>query len=363
MKRILQSLKKYFQKIFSNKRIKVLLPYLLIIGVILISLFSFTILLLSRPIKLENNTKEIVIPKGSSLLKIADILKKQKIIDNKRTFVLATKLMLKGKSLKAGHFYLDNVKGYRSLIKALSNSQNYSLRITIPEGYRSRDIAKLLSSKLNFSYTDFMKKVNSKEYAEQLGIKSPNLEGYLFPDTYNFSESDSVEVVARKMVSHFIEMINDSIRKGIEKSGKNLHEILTLASIVEGECIVDEERPLVASVYVNRLKKGMRLESDPSIQYIIPDGPRRLLNKDLNIHSPYNTYMYRGLPPGPVNNPGIKSIIAALWPAKTDYLYMVANGDGSHTFTSNYRDFLRAKRRFQRIRRKVASELNGGKSN
>lgn len=363
MKRILQSLKGYFQKIFSNKRIKVLLPYLLIIGVIVISLFSFTILLLSQPIKLEDSQKEIVIPKGSSLLKIADILEKRKIVDNKRTFVLATKLMLKGKSLKAGSFYLNNVKGYRSLISTLSNSQQHSFRITIPEGYQSKEIAQLLSLKLNCSYDDFMEKVKDKRFAEQLGIESPDLEGYLFPDTYHFSESDSVEVIIGKMVFHFIEMINDSIREGIEKSGKNLHEVLTLASIVEGECIVDGERPLVASVYINRLKKGIRLESDPTIQYIIPDSPRRLLNKDLNIRSPYNTYRYRGLPPGPINNPGIKSIVAAVWPAETDYLYMVANGDGTHTFTNNYSDFLRAKRKFQKLRRRVASELKKEKNN
>ena len=128
------------------------------------------------------------------------------------------------------------------------------------------------------------------------------------------------------------------------------HQVLTLASIIEGEAVLDHERSIVSALYHNRLRSRMRLQADPTIQYIIPDGPRRLFSADLEIESPFNTYIVWGLPPGPVNNPGLKSILAALYPAQVDYLYMVANGDGSHTFSRTMDEHLRAKRRFDRIR-------------
>jgi UPF0755 protein len=132
-----------------------------------------------------------------------------------------------------------------------------------------------------------------------------------------------------------------------------MHDILTIASIIEGEVIVDAERPIVASVYYNRLRKRIRLQADPTIQYIIPGAPRRLLIKDLEIDSPYNTYVYYGLPPGPINNPGKASIMAAIYPANTKYLYFVAKGDGSHVFSKTLSEHNRAKASFDKIRREV----------
>ena len=126
---------------------------------------------------------------------------------------------------------------------------------------------------------------------------------------------------------------------------------MTLASIIEGEAIYDSERAKISAVYHNRLKIGMKLQADPTIQYIIPDSPRRLLNKDLKIRSPYNTYLNRGLPPGPINSPGKSSILAALYPEKNDFLYFVATGDGYHTFTTNEKDHNKAKRKLQKLRR------------
>jgi UPF0755 protein len=129
------------------------------------------------------------------------------------------------------------------------------------------------------------------------------------------------------------------------------HEIVTLASIIEGEAIYDKERSIISGVYHNRLNIGMRLQADPTIQYIIEDGPRRLLNRDLKVKSPYNTYLHEGLPPGPINSPGEESLVAALYPEKNEYLFFVARGDGYHTFTSNEHDHNKEKRKFQKIRR------------
>ena len=137
------------------------------------------------------------------------------------------------------------------------------------------------------------------------------------------------------------------------------HEIVTLASIIEGEAIYDSERPIISAVYHNRLNIGMKLQADPTVQYIIKDGPRRLLNKDLKINSPYNTYLNKGLPPGPINSPGRKSLHAALYPHDNEYLYFVAKGDGYHTFSKNEKDHEKAKKNFQKVRRKVQRKKAG----
>lgn len=331
--------------------------YLAIAVVLLAIIYTLRLAIIYTPVTIPTEKMKISIPRGSNLNQIAEQLTEQGIIKNQKSFVLAAHLMLKNRTLKAGFFNLQNVHNYRSLLKTLSTSQNHALKITIPEGYHSRQVAALLAQQLNFEAADFLKLIDDATVLEELQIESPSLEGYLFPETYYFNDSDQPIDVIRRMVALFHEMVNDSIRQAIQASGRTLHEVLTLASIVEGECMLDRERPLVASVYVNRLKKRMRLESDPTVQYIIPDGPRRLLKEDLKIKSPYNTYRNWGLPPGPINNPGIASIRAATWPAETDYLYMVAVGDGTHSFHDNYNSFLRAKRRFQRVRREVARNL------
>ena len=326
---------------------------ILIVGIVMIS-FRFTIL--STPVRIKANTQRFTIPRGIGLSQIASSLEEKKIITAKNTFILAAHLMSKNRSLKAGVFDLEQAKDYRSLVNILANSQAHSIRITIPEGYQTKQIAALLANQLSFTAEEFMQYLNDKTLLQQLGIQSPSLEGYLFPDTYDFIDMDDPPTVIRRMVNHFFQIIDDSLLNEITASKRSLHAVLTLASIIEGECLVDEERPIVASVYLNRLRRRMRLESDPTIQYILPDGPRRLLNSDIEIDSPYNTYRRRGLPPGPINNPGLKSILAAVRPANTNYLYMVAVGDGTHSFTHDYDEFLKAKRHFQRIRRKIALE-------
>jgi len=152
------------------------------------------------------------------------------------------------------------------------------------------------------------------------------------------------------LIHEFRRNVTDSLERQISEKGWTLHQIITLASIIEGEAMVDSERAIVSAVYHNRLKSGILLQADPTIQYIIPDGPRRLLNKDLAIDSPYNTYRYIGLPPGPVNNPGIKSILAALNPAAVEYIFFVAKGDGTHIFSKTLNQHLNAKSKFDAYR-------------
>ena len=308
--------------------------------------------ILATPLNQRNSKMIVSILPGASLYEIAAQLEHQNIIDNQVRFTLAARMMLKGKSMRAGRFNLKRAANYYELIKTLCDWDIETVRVTIPEGLRAREIALLLQKRIGVSADGFVQKAMDRNFTHEMGIEADNLEGYLFPDSYDFLEGDSPEYIIHRMVSRFKEVVNDSVRAEIRQTGRSLHEIIILASIVEGECQVNFERPIVASLYYNRLRKRMRLESCPTIQYIIPDSPRRILRTDLKINSPYNTYQHYGLPPGPVSNPGWKSIRATIRPAKTKYLFMVANGDSTHThtFSINYDDHLTAKKKLQKQR-------------
>ncbi len=303
--------------------------------------------ILATPLTRRNANMIVTIQPGASLQEIAAQLATQSIIDDPDRFKLAARMMLKGKAMRAGRFNLKRAANYYELIRTLCDWDIETVRITIPEGLRAYEIARLLEKRLGVSAAGFMQKAMDPNFTHELGIAASTLEGYLYPDTYDLLEGDSPEYVIRRLVGRFKEVVNDSVRADIRRTGYSLHQIIILASIVEGECQVNFERPIVASIYHNRLRKRMRLESCPTIQYIIPDSPRRILRSDLKINSPYNTYQHYGLPPGPVSNPGWESIKAAIHPLKTNYLFMVSNGDSTHThtFSSNYNDHLIAKKK------------------
>jgi UPF0755 protein len=195
-----------------------------------------------------------------------------------------------------------------------------------------------------------MRLVFDRDFIQSLGIEAASLEGYLLPDTYGFSWQQDEKEIVREQVGEFRQFFVDSLVARAAVLGWSVHQVITFASIVEGEALIDNERPIIAGVYLNRLQRGMRLEADPTIQYILDDGPRRLLYADLRRDSPYNTYRYAGLPPGPINNPGRKSILAALYPSRHDYLYFVANTRGGHWFARSYAEHQANVRRYRRDR-------------
>jgi UPF0755 protein len=184
-------------------------------------------------------------------------------------------------------------------------------------------------------------------------VEAQTLEGYLFPETYKFSLAMAERQVVRLMVDHFFGILDSRMRRRARDMGMSVHEVVTMASIIEGEAVLDHERPLISAVYHNRLQKRMRLQADPTVQYAIPDGPRRLFNRDYRIDSPYNTYRHYGLPPGPIMSPGEASIRAAVDPAEVGYLYFVAQGDGSHIFSRTMQEHEAAKRKTRRARRNM----------
>ena len=184
-------------------------------------------------------------------------------------------------------------------------------------------------------------------YGDNGPIEKPtyDLEGYLFPDTYFFVRSQPEEEIIKRMVHRFSQVAEGILEDTPLPEGFSLHEMVTLASIIEKEVLVDREAPLVSAVFWNRLRIGMPLQSDPTVQFLM-DRPRKLYYGDLAIDSPYNTYKYRGLPPGPIASPGTVSIRAALQPSDDDYLYFVAKGDGTHAFSKTFAQHRAARNRY-----------------
>ncbi|MDZ7722583.1 MAG: endolytic transglycosylase MltG [candidate division KSB1 bacterium] len=247
----------------------------------------------------------------------------------------------------------------KSALDALVRGPQSYFSVTLPEGYAARRYAGIFQKKLGLDSLNFMQLISDTNFIQKLGWEDPSLEGYLYPETYHFTYGVTEKQVIRTLVQQFRSTVPDSFWVAAEEQGMTRRDAVTLASIIEGEAMLDREMPLIASVYHNRLERDMRLQADPTIQYIIPESPRRLLNRDLKIDSPYNTYLYAGLPPGPINNPAVNAIRAAVYPAETSFLYFVADGKGGHTFSRTLTQHLNAKRKFDRIRREHRrKELN-----
>ncbi|MCG3121182.1 MAG: Endolytic murein transglycosylase [bacterium] len=300
--------------------------------------------------------QDFVIHRGMSLPQIADSLQQQGFITSRARFVWADKILKWGRTVKAGKYILAPGASTLALYKLFRSGKAVQLRVTLPEGKTIEDYAGILQHALEIDSTIFVKLANDSALVRQLGVPAKNLEGYLYPNTYSFSWGVSAPEIIRAMVQEFHRQVNDSLRRRADELNMTLQQVLTLASIIEGEAVVDSERSVISAVYHNRLRQGILLQADPTIQYLVPGPPRRLLNRHLEIDSPYNTYRYPGLPPGPVNNPGIASIRAALYPAKANYIYFVARGDGSHTFSYTLQQHLRAKQEFDKVRARVQRE-------
>ena len=295
----------------------------------------------------------IKIRMGLTVTAIAESLATYGIISNRENFIFTTRLFGNVKKLKAGSYHLHKgLSPYRAMNIIVAGKVS-TITVVIPEGLASSQIASIFSKKLELDSTKLINLINDQNFISSFNLSVNSLEGYLYPDTYSFvwgiTEQEAIQILVRQFHRNF----SDSLKQVVRDRGWTVHQIVTLASIIEGEAIFDNERAIISAVYHNRLKRGMPLQADPTIQYIIPDGPRRLLHRDLAIDSPYNTYKYSGLPPGPVNNPGIRSIMAAIHPAEVDYIFFVAKGDGTHIFSTTLREHLAAKAKFDEYRREI----------
>ena len=325
-------------------------------AVVLGILLAFYSLILLWPQGNPYDSVKVTIPKGASLKKVSTTLQDYNIIRNERSFLLAVKTLGYEKDMPAGRFKLVKASTNFDIIDQLVNGIQVNKRVTILEGWTIDVIAKELHDKIGIDQDEFKSACTNELLLWKWGISEKTVEGYLFPNTYLFSEEEDVQDIIGRKNNEYKQRITLEFRDRMQELGMEEKEIITLASIIEGEAIYDKERAIISGVYHNRLNIGMRLQADPTIQYIIDDSPRRLLNKDLKIKSPYNTYLNKGLPPGPINNPGIESIKAALYPAETDYIYFVARGDGYHTFSRTKEEHNIAKKKFQKIRRQLKKQ-------
>jgi UPF0755 protein len=299
----------------------------------------------------EVNSSVITIEKGMSLNSVSSLLLENEIIVNQNIFKL--KVITRGLASKipTGRFLVDGNISDAILIDLIFNKGPIKFKLTIPEGSQSKNLFQDINVLLNTDY-DFNKYFNSIDILEKYKVDASSLEGYLYPDTYYLYHDSSPEEIIDILLSEFWRKFDENLQDRANQLGFSVHEVVTLASIIEGEAMLDSERSTISSVYHNRLKINMKLQADPTIQYIIPGPPKTLSNRDLRIKSDYNTYQNYGLPPGPINNPGIASIKAALYPEDTNFLFFVAQGDGSHAFTTNEKDHEEAKRIYKINKRK-----------
>lgn len=309
------------------------------------------IYLLNRPTGVSFRT--VRIDKGMSVATIGRTLQKEGLIRSPR-FLRAMSLVAgTSRKLTAGMHPFHGGMTTWQVLRELEVPRDVTQDVTIPEGLQVEQTIRMLADSLNLSRSKLAELAASEAFCRGLGVAAGSLEGYLFPETYRFSLSMSEDQVLKVMVEHFFRIFDAGMVAEARKLKMSLHEVVTMASIIEGEAQVDSERPIISAVYHNRLRKRMRLQADPTVQYALEDGPRRLFNRDYGIDSPYNTYRVRGLPPGPIASPGEASLRAALNPAEVDYIYFVAQGDGSHLFSRTAAEHLKAKRATYRARREV----------
>lgn len=303
-----------------------------------------------RPVRVE-------IPSGASTARIGALLAREGIVANRYAFRAIARLRGLDGRLAPGVYELSTGMRYGDVLARLTSGPPVELvSVTIPEGFTVEQIAERLEQRLGIPRAETLALARTGAAAFQAehpylkDAHNGSLEGYLFPKTYRFARGTGAGTVLKTMLEQFDKEIQALDIARARAEGFTLHEVVTMASIIEREAALDRERPLIASVIRNRLARGMPLEIDATVEYVLPGHRFRLRYKDLRIDSPYNTYRVRGLPPGPIANPGIASLRAAVAPARTRYLYYVLTGrDGSHTFTTNKRDFLRAKQRSKEV--------------
>lgn len=323
---------------------------LLFSAVLIVTFLTWSSKYLQPPVK-AGFPKKIVILPGTSLLGVAEMLAAEGVLRSPYPFLFLARIKKVSSRIKAGEYLFRDPEPPNDVLSRLVKGEVILHRITFPEGYTMRQIAELLEKKRLAKADAFLKKALDPSVLALLGIEGKNPEGFLFPDTYYFSSGLDVEEILRVMVSRFWAVVGEREKLRAKELGFSIKEIVTMASIIEKETPNDLEKPIVSAVFYNRLKKGIRLESDPTVIYGIEHFDGNLRRKDLKRKSPYNTYVIRGLPPGPIANPGKVSILAALYPADVKYLYFVSKNDGTHQFSRTLSEHNRAVFKYQKRRK------------
>ena len=291
----------------------------------------------------------VSIPRGSSLSQVGTALQEKGVISSRLVFKLVALIRGGQCKIKAGDYALKTGSDAGEVLDLLISGKTLMISVTIPEGYNMFQTADLFQKKGLLRKEDFLRKAQDSSFVRDLGLEGKTLEGYLFPDTYSFRYSDrgDVKSIVTKMVKRFKEVYDRHIRATAEKYGWTESQVVTLASLIEKEARASEHG-LVSAVFHNRLRKNMKLQSDPTVIYGIKPMGSKITREDLDRKHPYNTYKYTGLPPGPIANPGKASLMASIHPADKPYLYFVAKNDGTHHFSTTLREHINAVNKYQR---------------
>lgn len=300
----------------------------------------------------QSQKKIITIKRGQSFAATTKYLYREGLIKSPFRFRLLARIKGADKRIQAGEYLLSSELSPNKILEAMVVGKVRLYKFTVPEGYNLKQIAEIISSAGFVTREEFLKAATDPIFVRQMNIPAETFEGYLFPDTYYFPKGASAPDLITAMVERLNSLFSEQWKKRAAEMGYSIHEVLTLASIIEKETGASFERPLISSVFHNRLRKGMRLETDPTVIYGLKDFDGNLTRKDLRTPTPYNTYKIKGLPPGPIASPGLAAIEAALYPAESDYLFFVSKRDNTHKFSTNFKDHERAIRKYQLRRRK-----------
>lgn len=290
------------------------------------------------------------VPAGAGALEVGERLHRSGLIDHPRLFAAYARLTGAQARLKSGEYAFRPGQSWRSILRAIERGEVVTVPVTVPEGFTLDRIAPRLAELTGISPDSVLRAARDTGLVRRLELPGPTLEGYLFPETYRFARGVSLERVFETMARRYRAFWGPEERARSDSLGLSVRDVTTLASIVEREARLPEERRIIAGVFLNRLERGMPLQADPTVRYALGSWDGRLLYRDIEAvaDDPYNTYTHRGLPPGPIASPGSASLEAVLRPAEVPYLYFVARPDGSHVFSTTQREHVEAKNRIRR---------------
>ena len=294
----------------------------------------------------------IEIPEGLTLRQLAARLEQAQLIRSQLAFVLLGRLMGADHHIKVGEYAVPRGTKPGEMLSKFMSGQVLLHPVTVPEGYTIVELAQVFALQGVADPEALISLAHDRDFIGSLGIEATSLEGYLFPNTYKFARRTKPREVLREMVRGLRTVFSPELQERAREIHMSLHQVLTLASVIEKETGVPQERELISSVFHNRLRLGIPLQSDPTVIYGLDAFDGNIRKRDLDSKSPYNTYRVRGLPPGPIANPGLGAIRAALYPAPTKHLYFVSRNDGTHQFSSTLAEHNRAVDKYQRYRGK-----------
>jgi len=317
---------------------------IILIRVSLIAILAWYLVCLLAPLGNGSTVREISFPPGSGIKKLAGELKKSGIIRSSWHFILVSRLRGQAHRLKAGDYRVTDAMTTSDILRKIVDGDVDFQRFALPEGYSIFQAAELLDQKGLLGRDDFLAACRNPQLLSKLGIRGVSAEGYLYPATYNLSRGGTAEQLVSQMVAQFEKAF--AALPSAAGTALQRQDLVTLASMIEKEAVSPAEKPLIASVFHNRLRIGMPLQSDPTAVYGVRAFSGKVTKADIERRSPYNTYLNKGLPPGPIGNPGSDALKAALQPASTPYLYFVARQDGTHQFSRTLDEHNNAVRRY-----------------